>query len=148
MASKRPDILTEFLTRVSAIQKANGYNTDAGLKVFFGATPELGPDDPDEAAALIIGDDTTTYLGDETQVSLPIDIQALAKASGDQPWVTVELVLADIKHAIESGDRSMGGLLCTDMKVGRTRSLKREPGATTVGAAVQYSATYIDGWNA
>jgi hypothetical protein len=78
---------------VTAIQVANGFSTDAGLTVLFGETPMLGPDDPPAAIAVIVGDDQSpdpyANLGDDILTQLPVDIQAIARADVDQPWLTV-----------------------------------------------------------
>jgi hypothetical protein len=55
-------------------------------------------------------------------------------------------VIADIKRAVETADRTPGRPADTGLQRGRTRSLDREPGATSIGATIQYSATYLDGW--
>lgn len=147
--STRQAILTELLNRVSAIQVEHGYATDAGVTVFFGESPMLGPDDPTSAIALIVGDDQidpASSLEDDILTRLPIDITAIAKADIVNPWATVEAVIADIKLAIETPDRTLGGLLTRGLQRGRTRSLDREPGATSIGAAIQYAATYLDAW--
>lgn len=145
--STRLAILTELVNRVGQITIENGFATNAGLTVLFGESPMLGEDDPPSAVALIIGDDQAQdQSGDDTLTSLPIDIQALAKAEVKQPWRTVEAVIADIRMAIERGDRTIGGLVTRPLARGRTRRLQREPGATTIGAAVQYTAFFLDTW--
>lgn len=145
--STRLAILTELVNRVGQITIENGFATNAGLTVLFGESPMLGEDDPPSAVALIIGDDQAQdQSGDDTLTSLPIDIQGLAKAEIKQPWRTVEAVIADIRMAIERGDRTIGGLVTRPLARGRTRRLQREPGATTIGAAVQYTAFFLDTW--
>lgn len=145
--STRLAILTELVNRVGQITIENGFATNAGLTVLFGESPMLGEDDPPSAVALIIGDDQAQdQSGDDTLTSLPIDIQALAKAEVKQPWRTVEAVIADIRMAIERGDRTIGGLVTRPLARGRTRRLQREAGATTIGAAVQYTAFFLDTW--
>lgn len=146
--STRQAILQVFLDRVGAIQKANGYATDAGLKIFFGSAAELGDDDPDSAIAILVQDDQTSggALGEDEQTFLPVDLAALAKASGDLAWVEIELVIGDIKRAIETADRSFNGLLARTLFRGRTKVLKRAPGSTTIGAAITYTANYLDQW--
>lgn len=147
--SIRQAILTELLNRVSAITVANGYATDAGLTVLFGESPMLGPDDPLSAVALVVGDDQIddmASLGDDILTKLPIDVQIIARADVAHPWMTVEAGIGDIKRAVETADRTLGGLLTRGLQRGRTRSLDREPGATSIGAAIPYSATYLDAW--
>lgn len=148
--STRQAILSELLGRVGRITIGNGFATDAGQKVFVGETPVLGPDDPETAIALVVGNDTQPdeFLGDDILTRLPIEVQAIARADLDQPWLTVEAVIADVKHAIETADRTLGGLLARNLLRGTTRTLPREPGATAIGAAVQYAAIYLETWGA
>lgn len=146
--STRHAILLAVLTRVSAIEVANGYATDAGLTIRFGESAELGPDDPDAAVAIVVGDDQVEDEGADILTRLPFEVQALAKADTAQPWLTIEAVLDDLKRAMETVDRTLGGLLTRDLLRGRTRTLRREPGATTVGAARSYTATYVESWGA
>lgn len=151
MPSPRQDILQRLLARIGTIQKANGYSTDAGLSILFGETPMLGPSDPEAAVALLVRDDQIENLGgqgaDDIVVQLPVEVQAIAKASQGQPGLTLEAVIADVKRAVEQGDRCLDGLLTRDMLRGRTRTLPREPGATSIGAGVGYTMFYLDPWN-
>ena len=146
MASKREAILTALIARVSAIQVANGFATDAGAVVIVGETPELGPDDPTVALAVILGDDQPGYQGEHVFVELPIGIQALARADLEQPWLSIEAVIADIKRAVELEDRTLGGVVRRFLQRGPTRALPREPGSTTVGAVVTYIAPFVEQW--
>lgn len=154
--SIRQAIVTEVATRLQAIAVANGYQTDAGQLLFIGETPHLGTDDPPFAIALIIGDDAPSdqsgYGVDQAGVvvtQLPIDCQVAATtdpARLQEPWLTVEAVLADIQHAIESEDRSLGGLLTKNLERGRVRPFRREPGSTIVGLSAEYRATFASEW--
>jgi hypothetical protein len=148
--SIRQAILTELLARVTAIQVANGFSTDAGLIVLFGETPMLGPDDPPAAIAVIVGDDQSpdpsANLGDDILTQVPVDIQAIARADVDQPWLTVEAIIADIKRAIETARSHARRTADADLQRGRTRTLSREPGATCIGASVQYAPIYLETW--
>ncbi len=151
--SVRQAILAEVISRLGTIAIANGYQTDAGLMLFVGELPLLGPDDPPAAIAVIVRDELAADLSgygeapDGITVSvLPIECQAVAKADLEQPWVLVEAVISDIKQAIETSDRSLGGILVLPLKRGRTRAFGREPGSTIVGAAVPYLATFAEQW--
>jgi hypothetical protein len=146
MADTRQAILEELLARLQTIRRDDGYQTDAGATVFLYETPQLGPDDPNEAIALIPRDDVPSDQGGEVLTVLPIDIQALAKADTDETGTTVEAVRADIRQAIESGDRTLGGLLTRELVRGRTRTVPRDAGVTTVRVGTEYSATYLDAW--
>jgi len=151
--SVRQSILTELISRVSAIAVANGYQTDAGLRLFVGELPALGPDDPDAALALIVRDEQAADLSGYGEAPdgiilsvLPVEVQAVVKADLEQPWVSVEGVIADIKQAVETNDRSLGGVRALPLKSGRTRAFPREPGSTVVGAGVPYLATFAESW--
>lgn len=147
-ASRRQQILEALRTRCRAIKKADGFATDAGKVVFLGEAPALGPDDPESAVALVVGDDVVSYQGNDVKLSihLPVNVVALVKADLEAPWEMVEAVLQDIKTAVELEDRQFGDLLANTMRRGSTRSLDREPGSMTVGVAVQYDLPYAEPW--
>lgn len=141
----RQAILEELRLRVRTIAIANGFTTDAGGKVFLGEAPQLGEDDPDQAIALVVEDDDVKDSG-FLYVTLPVAVQALAKADLNEPWLAIEAILGDVKRAIELADRTLGGLLKHDLVRGPTRTLSREPGSTTVGVAITYRCQYLEGW--
>ncbi len=144
-ATVRQAILAAFLAAVREITIAHGFATDAGDKVFLGETAQLGEDDPDQAIALVVDDDEARSPG-YVFVTLPIVVQALAKADLDEPWLAVEALLGDLKRAIEQTDRTLGGLLKSELQRGSTRTLPREPGSTTVGASITYHCEYVEVW--
>lgn len=148
MPSFRQQILGAFLTRVQAVQVANGFQTNAGQVVYTGETPELGPDDPNEVIAIVVGDDSVKYQGANLLVRLPVSIQALVKADLDDPLTAIEAVISDIKRAVELADRKLGGLIPQPIERGSTRAVPRRPGSTTVGVAVEYSISYVEAWGA
>jgi hypothetical protein len=151
--SVRQDILAEILSRVATIDVSQGFQTDAGRQVFFGESPQLGPDDPEAAIAVVVRDDFSTdqsgFGEGEDGISvalLPIEIQGVVKADLEQPWVTVEQIISDIKRAVETSDRGLGGLLAVALARGRTRTQHREPGSTIVGASIEYRAIVAESW--
>jgi hypothetical protein len=153
MPSVRQQILTELLARLATIAIAGGFQTDAGQLVRAGETPQLGPDDPDAAIAVLVRDDLPfdmSGFGEApegiTVTVLPIEIQAVVKADLEQPLVSVESVNADIRQAIETSDRSLGGILAKALTRGRTRTYGRQPGSTVVGSGVEYRAVFAEGW--
>lgn len=154
MSSKRQQILEQILTRLEAIRKDDGFQTDAGDTVLLGESPLFGEDDPDVVIAVIVIDDAPAFQGEKIATELPIEIQALANAFGvqgidvTQQYVAAEAVLSDIKTAIELEDRRLGGLIPNDFKRGRTRTLRREPGSTTVGVGITYLIPYTEKWGA
>jgi len=147
--SNRQELIVEIIERLGEITIANGFQTDAGLHVFTHETPEFGPDDPEQAIAVVIGDDDPRYQGEQVFVKLPVEIQALAKVDSDpdaQPYLTSEAILADIKKAMELADRTLGGLVQHQMERGSTRTLAKQPGSLTVGVAVTYVFPYPEVW--
>ena len=144
--TKRQTILAAFRDRLAAISQVNGFATDAGLCLFVGERPELGPDDPDAAIAIVVRDDSHTIQGRKLFVQLPVSACAVAKADLDDPWGSIELLLGDIKHGLELEDATFGGLLRGRMERGATRTLDREPGSLTIGAQVTYVLQYEETW--
>lgn len=144
--ARRQLILSTLIERVSVIRVANGYQTDAGATLFIGETPPLGPDDPAAALAIVVGDEEPLYQGEQLFIRLPYDIQALANPGLEQPWLVVEATITDIKRAVELADRTLGGLVKRQIERRAVRSLPREPGTETIGAAVTYVAPYTEKW--
>lgn len=142
--SLRQQRLEAAMVLLQAIEQPNGYQTNAGRAVFLGEAPALGEDDPDVALAIVPGD---TQLRPHRMVDWPIEIQGVAKATLEQPWVAAEAALADIATAVEGADRTLGGLV-KHIEVGATRTLAREDGSTTVGFAQTYVLTYVREWGA
>lgn len=136
--------------RVAVIQVANGYQTDAGVLVVLGEAPQLGPDDPDTAIAIVPGEEQTRWVREHVFVRLPIDVQAVVKSDLTNlatAWWTVEQVIADIKRAVETSDRMLDRLLPPPgLERALTRALQREPGLTTIGAAVTYLTEFGEVW--
>lgn len=144
---RRKQILEVLLARLQVIHTSHGYATDAGQALYLGETPELGPDDPSEAIAVVVLDDEPRWQGEGLLLRLPINIQGLARADLEKPWLTVEAVLGDIKRAIEQEDRTLGKLVNhPGLERGSTQTLPRADGSLTVGAGITYSGWYREGW--
>lgn len=151
--TQRVRILTAILERLQAIRageeapEGNGtFLTSVGDAVHLGVEPKLSKDDPD-ALVIAIGDDVPEVPGQQLKalIDVPVEIQALAAADLDQPWLTVEALLGDIKRALELRDRQFGGLLRTFTR-GPSRTLPREPGSTSVGVGITYQVGYSEVW--
>ncbi len=124
-----------------------GFATDVGQRVYLGEAPQLGPDDPDAAVALLLGEQPGD-LGLNVFTEIPLECQAHAKADLDAAWLTVENVIGDIKRAVELADRSLGGLVLQQLRRGPVKAIQREPGSTTIGASVTYLAQFKEAWGA
>lgn len=117
-----------------------------GYLVVLGEVGELGPDDPDRAIVITVGDDQVKAQGDKLFVTLPVHLSALAKADLDAPWTAIEDVLAAMKAAVETEDHRLGRQLKREITRGTTRTLPREPGSMTVGVAITYDCSYEETW--
>lgn len=142
--SLRQQRLEAIKDRLAVIEVNSGFQTNAGRLVFLGEVPALGTDDPDVALAILPLD---VQVGPNRFMVWPVEIQGLAKADLEEPWVAAEAALADVAQAFELEDRTLGGLV-KSMEVGPTRTLPREDGSTVVGFAQQYLLTYVREWGA
>ena len=156
-ASRRQVALEDLRTRLSYVQIAKGYNTDAGKTILLGEEPRFGPDDPTTALALSIGDESVDVQGAVITTRVPVSVWAIVPVGTSEPLLAVEAIIVDIKEAVEiepdgSIERSLGvieGSSATQPKGlqrGPTRALKRQEGSTYVGAAVEYVLTFEERW--
>lgn len=144
--SRRQTLLELIRTRLQGIHVNDGFFTDAGATVFLGEKPELGENDADVAIAVLVGDESGRRQGKAIFVELPIEIQALAKADLDEPWVASEQLLSDIQRAIEVEDELMHANDKRAIEIGPTRTLPREAGSSTVGLGVTYIVKFGRAW--
>jgi hypothetical protein len=145
--SKRQSIIGALRTRLEAITVDNGFQTDAGARIYTGQAPSQGPDEPTAALAIVAGDDSTGHQGEHVVVTWPLQVVALVKADVDEPLLALEAVVADIKTAVELADRTFGGLLVArGLTRGNTRVLPREDGSEYVGASVEYQVVFAERW--
>jgi len=148
--TKRQAILEVIRDRLCAVTRP-GYTTNIGREVYVGEKPELGPDDPDEAVAILIEDDRILWQQDKKHIELPFEVVAVVKVAADklerkQAWLRLESVLEDIKTALETDDRRMGGLLTDNLQSGGTRTLPRESGSEVISVGISYRAKYTESW--
>jgi hypothetical protein len=147
--SKRLDALLAIKGRLAQIATSNGYETNAGALVFIGEVVIVGESDPDSALGIVIGDDSLGPQGERVVSSIPIEIQALVKVVDDQPLVTVESVIADIKKAVEQQDRTLGGLLINrGLERRQTKVAPRDPNIPYAAATVGYEMQMFEPWGA
>jgi hypothetical protein len=150
--TRRRAILEAVKARLEAIRRPEegepdtGFATDAGQTVTLNEAPAFGDDDPPVAIAIVVGEEQVTWQNGRLLILLPLDIQVLSVASLDAPWVAIEDVLGDVKRAMELGDRRLNRLLSWDMERGGVRTLEREPGHPTVGAAIPYQVRFMEAW--
>ena len=85
MATRRQQIITEIVSRLQAITKANGFETDAGEHVFVGEIVKYGENDPVSAITVVVGDEATVSQRVKVIYDFTLDIQALFAAQLDDP---------------------------------------------------------------
>lgn len=148
--SRRLRILEALKARVSAIKVSDGFNTDAGLRVYLGELPVLTPDDPEAVIAVIPKEDIVGSALNNIPITWPIDIVVLVRPEITEPWVLVENALADIKKAVELEDRTLNGLLIGGrdnpggLVRGTTETFPRQTGAEVVGVSITYACPYAE----
>lgn len=141
--SKRLQIAETFKTRLTDAMPA------LASYIYLGELPQLDGDNlPDRAIAIVIGDTVPVVQQGDLVIEeeLPIEIQGAARADLDEPWVSVEDLIADIKIAVELEDRRLGNLLKYDMKRGGTRTVPRQEGSAFVGAGITYMCPILERW--
>lgn len=144
---RRKAILEAVRTRLQEIAVSGDYFTDAGLQVALGIQPAFSDQDPDVGIAIVVGPDRIEAQHTKLAITMPVEVQAIAKADLDDPFLTIEDVLSDIKQAMErDDDRRLDGLLAYECQRGVTRQVDREPGSTTVGVGITYEFYYEEGW--
>jgi len=147
--SRRRRLYEVYRDRVSVICQLNGFATEAGRLVVVGEVPNLGPDDPDDAIAVVGGPDDWKQQGKAFFVAWPITIWAVTKADRTAPYLALEDTLADITRAFELEDMTLGGLVYAPVRRLSPRlTLPREDGSLVVGVGVTYANDFKEGWGA
>lgn len=148
MTSTRQSALQVLQARLSEIRVANGYNTDAGERLFIGEQPILGPSDPLASLCIVVRATEPGKQGENVLVRLPVGVQAIVRADSADPWSTIEQVIEDIKRAVER-DHDLGGyLIRRGLERGQEEPLDRESGSTFIGAEVEYRLVFAEAWGA
>ena len=176
VTSKRLLAIQDLAARLAFITMANGFSSDAGLNIYLGRLPKLGPDDPPAALAVFLDADQppdggTYTTGGTVRSRVPIVVHALARvASNQSPLVVFEGLIADIKQAaeIEGNDpnhpESLAGAwvqrylgvvagsppspvtLAKGFERGETRVHFAEGGSEITGASVEYLMFLEEQW--
>lgn len=143
----RETVVSQFIARLQAITVVGGYSVDIGERLFVGEVPELGPDDPKAAVALVVGPDTIRHIGEHVTLTLPMEISAVVRGEPNASvWLRVERILGDIKRAVEGGDRRLDGLLRERIERGQTQTREREPGSQCSGVSIDYFVPMSEQW--
>lgn len=147
MSARRQEILEALLARLHDIAPANGYATEAGLRISYGRT-QLSPDDTLPAATLVPGDPTLQGQGegDRYRLSMPVTASGLVTVDPADPLASIEPLLADLKKALlRKNDVTLGGLAIRVRYVGE-HVADREEGGTTAAVQVSIAVEYMEGY--
>lgn len=151
-SSRRELIVAQLASRLESIAVADGFNTNLGATVLINEVPLLGEDDPASAVAMLTLQSDDTWQGKAFLVRLPIVLLILVNcdqvADTSDAWVVLEQAIADVRRAIETEDRTLGGLLTAPfgLERGPLETLPREPGTSTLGAVLNYVAPFKEAW--
>lgn len=146
LTTTRARIVDAFATRLRAIQRTGGYQTDAGLTLQIGSLA-FGPDDDNLHMSIVIGDGKPTGSRQlkKKPRELPMQIAVGLRRWRPESWLTIEQAIGDVKRAIESGDDdTWGGLLMQAPEDGDEVALDMPVGTTSMGCAVVYIARYVE----
>jgi hypothetical protein len=151
MTSKRQRILEALADRLREIQATNGFETDAGLHLYWGPVV-LGPDDEPLAIAIVPGGtETNPQQAGKKIIMMPVQLHAVVREETPQPntlentWLQAEAILGDIKRAVELDDLTLGKL-AVDIAAGEVVPLLREEGGSMLGLQIEYRIIYTEHW--
>jgi hypothetical protein len=151
MSSRRQRIIEMLVQRLRTIQATSGYETDAGLYLYWGPVV-LGPDDPPMAIAVVPGTTETNPLqAGKKIITLPIEFHAVVREDTPQrgtmenSWAQAEAILSDIKRAVEVDDPEFDRLV-VDFTAGEVSPLVRQEGGEILGLRIEYRVVYAETW--
>jgi hypothetical protein len=130
--------------RVAAIQIANAFNTDVGLKVYRGKLSLNLSDLP--CVVIVEGDDTTEdQRKSEIKLQQQYVIEAHHSCDPLQPNDTAHLLLKDLKRAIFGGDVTFGGRIKRDGLKYLGRAIgTRADGTNICAASITIAIEYVE----
>lgn len=146
------DIAANIAAQLARITIANGFQTDIGARVFRGRVKLEMAELP--CVVLVEGDEKP--LDEAGGSKLPatikpasISLQQTFYVEGhvscdvDHPNDAAHQIVADIKRAIFSGDRSFGGKVRFVRYAGRSIN-RREDGLPAIAAAIAFTVDYAE----
>lgn len=146
-------ILEALQTRLEAIEPENGYNTDAGARVFLGRR-RANPDEIDIGPVLHIYDtedevdETTATTRENIHITLTVVVDGLIRDLDKESTRLLHLLIQDIKMAmLSTTDLTIGGLSLDIGYAGRTVEYP-EPGGDTIGVSLEFSVLYAEPYGA
>jgi hypothetical protein len=138
------DIVTQAVTRLSAINRSSGYNTDIGDNIKRGASAMPLSDLPYCAAHVASrAAEESAQGGKRQKASAQLIIEAAAEY-GDHSFDVAKLLLADIQTAMEIEPQNLGGLLTGNgLEWVSDDIVFPSEGSNVVGVTVIYSIPHL-----
>lgn len=150
--SRASGIALAIQERLAEITIANGYLTDIGNQVFRGKIKIDESDVPcvvlDEGGDKLKGDAAPSNMPGTMKLK-PVQLLQRYHVSGhmhcdpDHPNDTAHLMLADLKKAVFSGDRTLSGVVRNISYIGRDIG-RREDGLALVAAVVAFDCEFTE----
>jgi len=137
-------IIDALVTRVANILRADGYETDAGARVYIGRERVQTEDLP---CVVVLAGPISPSGAEQTDHGRTwqrtISIQAMSEADPRNPGDVGERLLSDLHKAIlGAGDETLGGLAAGGLEVQTMEVAQVDPGGTVVAAALDMVVTY------
>jgi len=147
-------IVTALAGRLADITVANGYRTDAGLRV---DADERSPNEDEDVFPRLTWTDrseeviqpvleTDAPLPDRMQIQIVFTVVGFDRVeTGESPGDVARVLCADIKQAvIRASDKRLGGLLMDPVRyLGRIIE-RPEPGRLLVSVEARFGARYME----
>jgi hypothetical protein len=136
------DIMNLVHTRLLNVTKANGYDTDCGLKVFNG---RRRLDETHLPCIVIIETDSKVSAGTRTnvQVTSRYVIEGHSECDPDNPNDKAHDIISDIKRILFSNDIRFGGKV-REMIYKSQNIAPREDGLSIVSASVEIDLVFSE----
>lgn len=137
-------VLSAIADRLKLIDPANGFNTDAGDRVFLGFR-RVNPDQLEIGPVLHVYDtedepDELTAFGDEAvHVTLRVMVDAFIRDIDGEGLKLAHLVAQDVFNSVlDVSDRTLGGLSLDIGYAGRSVEYP-QPGGDTIAVSLEFT---------
>lgn len=142
--SKASDLAIALTTKLETILIANGFETDIGARVFRGKASINIEHLP---CIVLVEEHDNVIEVKQTQavVEQHYVIEGHAECDPDYPNDTAHLILADLKRAVFSGDRTFGNAVKPSGLKYVTRAIGiREDGSKICAASIEISMLFVE----
>lgn len=136
-------ILDALVARCQNITIANGYNTNAGQRVFLGRRSFMSRESFPSVCVIRGTDSVKERTVERVKLLLPVTVEGLLAQDTTDVGSDEEELLADLKQAVLTTDIRLGGLAIKTEYVG-SGLLQRDDAATYIGVELTLEVTYIE----